>query len=86
MNVPNILIQELINFRQCLERFKTMDDEFEQIYDTGEEPNSDQAREFAKLKNEYDEFKEFFNKFEYNYEGQWTPESLAEELINQIFG
>lgn len=88
--MQQLMIQQLKEFKSFLKLYKSKDEEIDKIYESGFEPTEKQAREFAKLKIEYEEFMQYFKLNDFNlFESKdynWTPLVVAEELVKETFG
>lgn len=87
--MQQLMVQQLKEFRAFLKLYKSKDDEIDKIYEAGLEPTEKQAREFARLKIEYEEFMQYFKLNDFNlFESKdynWTPLVVAEELIKEVY-
>lgn len=85
--MPEIMTQQLKEFKTFLKKFKSMDDEIDKIFESGSEPSEELSDKFEELKEEYSYFMKYFKKYDMNLweSDEWTPLSVAQLLIAETY-
>lgn len=79
-----IMISQLKSFRLFLVRFNEADRKIDEMYQRGETPTQVQSNRFQKLKEEYQEYMNFFSRWDVDlWDSAWTPFEVAKRLVSE---
>jgi hypothetical protein len=77
----DLIEAQLNEFKKFLPVFMKKDAEMEALFDNDREPSKKETREFEKLKVDYIDFQNFFERYDGNY---WGGELSVLDVVDMI--